>query len=496
MKVLIFDIDTLRADHMGCYGYGRDATPNIDAVAAEGVRFDAYYCPNAPCLPSRASLISGMYGIHTGVVGHGGTAADMRPQGISRHFQDDFSTNSLFMQFRKAGMKTASVSTFPERHSSWWFNAGLNECYNVGRCGGEIGEEVTEVALDWLKRNRDVEDWALHIHYWDPHTPYRTPLSYGNPYEDVPLSDDWVTPEVFAQHLLHVGPHGVNEIGMWTDESPANCPRHPGKVQTRQEFKTFMDNYDCGVKYTDDQIGRVLALLREQGIYDDVSIIITADHGENIGELGLYAEHGTADEPTCHIPMIIKWNGGQKGIVDKSFHDNTDLCPTITELLGVSVSGNYHYDGESYAQTVLSGTACGKESLVLTQCAHVCQRSARFGDYIYIRTVHGGGHLFEREMLFNVKTDPHQLHNLAKEHPELCAQGAKIILDWVDEQMKRSPSDIDSLWTVMREGGPEHSRGQIGAYAKRLAGTARDYGVEALAEMYPEEMDGIPRKWE
>lgn len=133
---------------------------------------------------------------------------------------------------------------------------------------------------------------------------------------------------------------------------------------------------------------------------------------------------------------------------------------------------------------------------MLTQCAHVCQRSARFGDYIYIRTVHGGGHLFEREMLFNVKTDPHQLHNLAKEHPELCAQGAKIILDWVDEQMKRSPSDIDPLWTVMREGGPEHSRGQIGAYAKRLAGTARDYGVEALAEMYPEEMDGIPRKWE
>ena len=73
---------------------------------------------------------------------------------------------------------------------------------------------------------------------------------------------------------------------------------------------------------------------------------------------------------------------------------------------------------------------------------------------------------------------------------------ADDLLQQVDEQMKRSPSDIDPLWTVMREGGPEHSRGQIGAYAKRLAGTARDYGVEALAEMYPEEMDGIPRKWE
>ena len=88
MRVIIFDIDTLRADHMGCYGYGRNTTPQMDGIADSGVRFDRYYCPNAPCLPSRASLITGQYGIHTGVVGHGGTAADLRPQGITRHFQD------------------------------------------------------------------------------------------------------------------------------------------------------------------------------------------------------------------------------------------------------------------------------------------------------------------------------------------------------------------------------------------------------------------------
>ena len=59
MRVLLFDIDTLRADHMGCYGYGRNTTPVMDEIAKEGVRFDDYYCPNAPCLPSRASMISG-----------------------------------------------------------------------------------------------------------------------------------------------------------------------------------------------------------------------------------------------------------------------------------------------------------------------------------------------------------------------------------------------------------------------------------------------------
>ena len=74
MRIILFDIDTLRPDHLGCYGYGRETSPDIDAIAAHGVRFTDYYCPNAPCLPSRASLITGQYGIHTGVVGHGGTA--------------------------------------------------------------------------------------------------------------------------------------------------------------------------------------------------------------------------------------------------------------------------------------------------------------------------------------------------------------------------------------------------------------------------------------
>ena len=81
MRILFIDIDTLRPDHMGCYGYSRNTTPNMDQVCREGIRFDQYYCSDAPCLPSRASLVSGMFGIHNGAVGHGGTAADRRLTG-------------------------------------------------------------------------------------------------------------------------------------------------------------------------------------------------------------------------------------------------------------------------------------------------------------------------------------------------------------------------------------------------------------------------------
>ncbi|MCL1829728.1 MAG: sulfatase-like hydrolase/transferase, partial [Oscillospiraceae bacterium] len=140
---------------MGCYGYNRDTTPNFDQVAKQGLVFDNCYCSDAPCLPSRAALISGRFGIHTGIVGHGGTAADRRLTGASRSFgdsQDDLSFNHIF---RRAGMYTASISTFAERHSSWWYNAGFNETHNVGKRGHESGEEVLPIALDWLKRNKE-----------------------------------------------------------------------------------------------------------------------------------------------------------------------------------------------------------------------------------------------------------------------------------------------------------------------------------------------------
>lgn len=482
----MFDIDTLRKDHMSCYGYKRNTTPTLDQIAKEGVRFDNYYCPNAPCLPSRASLITGQYGIRTGVVGHGGTAADLRLQGTTRSFTDDYSENGLFMQFRRAGMHTVSFSTFAERHSSWWFNSGFNECYNVGNRGSESAEAVTPHVLDWIERNGEEDNWFMHVHYWDPHTPYRTPANYKNPFKNEPLADNWITDSLFKEHLLHIGPHGVNEINMWNDDTFEKWPKHPGKIQTLDEVKDFMDNYDAGIRYTDDNIKEILDLLKEKGLYnDDLCIIVTSDHGENMGELGLYGEHATADEPTCHIPMIIKWKNGMKNYVDTEFHDNVDLLPTIKEIFDTKTFGaHYKYDGKSYAKTILSGERTGKEALVLTQCCHVCQRSARFDDYIYIRTYHGGYHLMPKEMLYNVKTDPHQLNNIASENPSLCMKGAKIILDWVDEHMKKSDYPVDPLWTVMSEGGPEHCRGQLHNFMNRLKGTEREYGIKLLEEMY------------
>ncbi len=481
MRILFIDIDTLRPDHMGCYGYGRNTTPNLDEVAREGVRFENYYCSDAPCLPSRAALISGMFGIRNGAVGHGGTAADRRLTGAARDFQDAADTQNLTHIFRRAGLHTVSFSTFAERHSSYWFQAGFQEAYNVGKCGNERAEEVVPLALDWLERNRSRSDWYMHLHLWDPHTPYRAPLSFGDPFQEDPLPA-WITPEVLKTHIHHTGPHSISEINMFTDEENPAFPRHPGSAHDMQGLRRVIDGYDTGIAYADAQLGRVFDLLREQGIYDEVNIIVTSDHGENLGELGLYSEHATADHPTCRIPMLIKWKGAQRGAVDRGLHYSLDLCPTVAELLQVEKSESW--DGISYAPALLQGREAGRPYLVLSQMAHVCQRSVRFGDWLYMRTYHDGFHLFPREMLYNIAEDPHEQHNLADERPELCDHAARLYLQWHDEAMMRTPEGKDPMWTVMNEGGPYHIWNAYEDYLARLERTGRADGAALLREKY------------
>src|SRR6185503_7187104 len=135
MRILYIDIDSQRPDHLGCYGYHRDTSPNIDRIAREGVRFDNYYVSDAPCLPSRTAMWSGRFGVHTGVINHGGTAAEPFVEGPGRGFRDRLGQTCWMSCLRRAGFQTATISPFGERHAAWWWYAGFNEICNPGKNG-------------------------------------------------------------------------------------------------------------------------------------------------------------------------------------------------------------------------------------------------------------------------------------------------------------------------------------------------------------------------
>ena len=487
MRIVFFDLDTLRPDHLGCYGYFRNTSPNIDSIAREGVRFDRYYCSDAPCLPSRSALQSGLFGIHNGAVGHGGTAGDQILEGEPRGFRAEFARTNLFQQFRRAGLHTVSISTFAERHTSYWFYGGFHEIYNYGTGGGERADQISPIAVDWIERHGKEDNWFLHINLWDAHTTYRTPASFGNPFEgDDFFAHTWMTQELIDEQRKEASPHGVHEIGMYNNTPKPEYPRQPMEVRDMDEYRKLVDGYDCGIAFMDMHIGFILDALRKAGVYDDVSFIITADHGENIGELNSYSEHSTADDITCRIPMIVKWQGGMKGISDSTLRYNVDLAPTVADLFGLAPAANW--DGTSYADTIREGKPVPRDYLVISQMAHVCQRSVLFGDWLWMRTYHDGYHNFPREMLFNLKEDPHEEHNAAPDHPEICDRAAHCLLDWFDENMASSRTGLDPMQTVMREGGPFHTRGHLAEYAAYLRRTDRAEEADRLIARHPDEL--------
>ena len=194
MNILYIDIDSLRRDHLGCYGYRRNTSPTIDRIASEGMRFENVYVSDVPCHPSRTALWSGRHGLVTGVVGHGGTACEPFREGAERAWAGTFYEDGWMKCLRDLGYHTATISSFGERHGCWHWYAGFNEVFNCGKRGMETAEEVVPQATVWLERRGKGGKWFLHVNLWDPHTPYRTPRSYGDPFAKEPLPA-WLTAE-------------------------------------------------------------------------------------------------------------------------------------------------------------------------------------------------------------------------------------------------------------------------------------------------------------
>jgi arylsulfatase A-like enzyme len=498
MRILYIDIDSQRPDHLGCYGYHRDTSPHIDRIAADGIVFKEVYTPDAPCLPSRTALYSGRFGIQTGVVGHGGTAAEPKVEGKLRGFRDRFESQGLARQLQLRGLHTAMISPFGQRHAAHWFYAGFNEIHNTGKGGLESAEEVWPVIDKWLTDNAAGDNWYCHINFWDPHTPYRVPSEYGEPFADDPLPE-WLEGEagdaVLARHTKMAGPHTALDIAMYDGTENPRYPRQPGEVRDRASLRRMIDGYDTGTRYVDDHVGRIVEHLKRAGVYEETAIIISADHGENQGELGIYGEHATADVGTCRIPLIVKWPGGRRGATDDGLRYNVDWSATLAELVGAQAPPLW--DGVSFASAIRGDASTGREDVVISQCAHVCQRSVRWeeGDHrwLYMRTYHDGFHLFPQEMLYDLTADPYEQNDLAAESPDVCRAGAWKLARWHDAQMQkmaRTSSDVcDPLWTVIAEGGPYHAlhepgRSPLPKYLERLEATGRAEGAAALREKY------------
>jgi len=337
---------------------------------------------------------------------------------------------------------------------------GFHETIDTGRGGLENAEEIFAEVERWLNGRGKQNNWFLHVNMWDPHTPYDTPVEFGNPFEGDPI-DPWLVPDVLEKQRESYGPHSAREVPDYdSNMNPKFWPWGRGEIASLDDAKIHIDGYDCGVRYADQYVGRIMNILADLQIDEETIVIVAADHGENLGELNIWGDHQTADEFTNHIPGVIRIPGSAfKNHVIEGFHYHLDLAATILDIAsekGRDEMVQWNWQGRPF---VLRGDALAsdRERLFLSQGAWSLQRSMRWDDWLLIHTQHTGIKDFSEWMLYDLKKDPHETTNVAAANTELVKEQGR----YLQEEFARMASECclgDPFKVVADEGGPLHAR--------------------------------------
>ncbi len=490
MRILYCDVDTLRADHTGPYGYGRAVTPHLDELAKRSVVLESCYCSDSPCAPSRAALTSGQFGITSGAIANFGPAADIKMFERTRY--GPFFGGHLY----RNGIYTASVSCFAERHLAYWHHGNFRETIKPSLSNGddEDAADVTAAAVDWLQRRGREDDWFLQVHFWDPHIPYVEPDAWFARAASAGDSPSWPDAEAIAGHAELYGPHTALDLyegdGSWSVPPPTspNPSTMPDAIRTRQDFEHLVTGYDGAVMYWDHHLGRLLETLDEIGVLDETAVIVTSDHGESLGENGVYGDHPMANEANHHIPMVIRWptvtddlSEKQRRVRGLAYH--LDLAPTLCELLDIPVP--FGWDGSSFAAGVRGEPFAGRPELVLSHGAYTYQRALRTQEHLYIETLHPGCWKLDRQQLYAIARDPHMTADLAATDGTTVAALAGRLAAWRADHATLAGPVSDPMEKGLYEGPPDAF--SVERYTARLRATGRGHLADDLLRRLEEE---------
>jgi arylsulfatase A-like enzyme len=357
-NVVLISIDTCRADHLSCYGYSRRTTPNIDAVAQEGILFKHAVSPVPLTLPAHSSILTGTIPLEHKVRDN-------------NNYQLSDSNITLAEVLRENGFCTgASVAAFV-MDSQFGLDQGFDTyddditqqnakflMYNERKA-----DEITHSANTWLKEHRD-DRFFLFLHYFDPHADY-------NLHEQFRFTSGW--------------------------------------GQSSQ-----IDKYDSEIAYTDYHIGKVIDVLKELNLYDSTLLIITSDHGEGLGQHSENSHGFFIYHSTLHVPMIMRIPGGSEGKIINETVGLIDIMPTVCGVLGVDVPA--HVQGKDLSSCFYETAVSRPQRDFL--CESLQPTKFELGPFFGLISdrwhyIHSG-----KPELYDLRQDPYETQNRLAQHPQ------------------------------------------------------------------------------
>jgi arylsulfatase A-like enzyme len=303
-NILFYVIDTLRADHLSGYGYGRRTSPNIDALARDGVSFSAVVAQSSWTRPAVATLLTGLNPPLHGAVS---LRDSLRP---------DVPTMATLLQ--GAGYATAAFVTNYNVAARWGLQRGFAEYRYLPEDEHGATVHVRADALNrevfaWLDQHRTAasQPFFLYVHATDPHAPYTPPVEY-------------------AERMRSVAGSAENAAGLLP-----RLRRDPGAATT-DEVQRLVDAYDGEIAFVDHEFGELVAKLRAMGLWDATLVVLTADHGEEFHDHGAF-EHGrTLFQELIHVPLVMRFpDGAGRGTRFEPMVRQADVLPTMLDYLGI-----------------------------------------------------------------------------------------------------------------------------------------------------------------
>lgn len=319
MNILLITIDTLRADHLSCYGYERLTSPCIDDLAKKSVMFTNAIVQWPKTSPSFSSMMTGLYCGQAGVTG----PRQRLPR--QRITTAELLANAQFF--------TAAVVGNGNLGEYYSFDQGFSKYVEAWKDESVFPDEncdaanITDLALEVLQEARTHGEFFVWVHYVDPHAPYSPPP----PYHEMFVHD-----EFYDTRTIPLNEGFNDDIG--------GCPLR-SRLGDNANLHYYVAEYDAEIRYCDTELVRLFDYLDLHDLWPTTMVILTSDHGESLGEHNYYFEHGKLSYDTnLRVPLIIWYPGCRPTVVEEPVAI-LDLHPTILEYAGVNPGREY--EGES-----------------------------------------------------------------------------------------------------------------------------------------------------
>ncbi len=461
MKLIFIVADTLRRDHLSCYGYFRKTSPFIDKLAKEGVLFEDSFASAVATGPGFTSLFTGLPAIQHRFY--------FTPHNLPNmiNFDDDWPTLPELIQYG-SNYTTCALDNLINfqghmKHMVRGFEYYINSSGDLLRPSHLIGKEVNKRDIPWIREHKK-EDFFLFLHYWDPHTPYNQPEEYKNIFQHK-LHPHLSPPQ--PPHLLSSPSRGeegkervsrgrMKEGDLEVKEAPAGYKYVPGwgKLEELEKemaplyidpkiAKDAIDLYDGEIRYLDDLLQELFSCLKEENLLQETVIVFTSDHGEYLGDIHqgkkIYGHPGI-HFPDTNVPLIF-WgpqffaSGRRVG----GYVQQIDTTRTILEILNISKRPDL--PGENLLPYLKGAKKeIEKEFIVCESNVHFLEprlgrRSLIQGDWEYIWNLDGA------EELYNLKDDPCERIDLKEKEGGVLVKLRQKLTQWRNRYIPDSSFD-------------------------------------------------------